>query len=124
MKNDIKFKTTDEYFASLPDDIKSILAAVRETISAAAPGATELINYNMPAFKGHGILVYYAATKNHIGFYPTASPIQLLKDELTGYDTSKGVIRFPIKKPIDLNLISKIVKLRVLQDLEKSHRKI
>lgn len=124
MKTNKKFETVDEYLAALPESTKSILEAIRETIKAAAPDAAELISYNMPAFKGRGILVYYAAAKNHIGFYPTSSPIEILRHELTGYDTSRGVIRFPFNKPIDHNLISKIVNLRVMQDSEKAKQKI
>jgi uncharacterized protein YdhG (YjbR/CyaY superfamily) len=112
----IKFKTVDEYLSDLPDDTKSKLQQLRETIKKAAPQAEEVISYNMPAIKGRRVLVYYAAHKEHIGFYPTASPIRAFKKELSAYDSSKGAIKFPIEKPIPLSLVTKIVKYRVKED--------
>jgi uncharacterized protein YdhG (YjbR/CyaY superfamily) len=119
METSIKFKTIDDYFATVPDDVKPILAEIRNIIKQAAPTAKQVISYNMPAFKQNGILVYYAAQKSHIGFYPTASPILVFKDELSAYKFSKGAIQFPLDKPLPVELISKMVKFRVLQDLEK-----
>jgi len=123
MENGIKFKTVDEYFSTLPADKKSILEAVRKTIKDSAPLAKEVISYNMPAFKLNGVLVYYAAQKDHIGFYPTSAPIQVFKDELGPYKYSKGAIQFPLGKPIPLALIGKMVKFRVEQDIEKAKNK-
>jgi uncharacterized protein YdhG (YjbR/CyaY superfamily) len=77
----------------------------------------------MPAFKFNGILVYFAGYKNHIGFYPTASGIEAFKDELSGYKSSKGAIQFPIDKPIPLDLITKIVKFRVVENLLRTKPK-
>jgi len=123
MESGIKFKTVDEYFSTLSHDSKGIMEQVRNTIKQAAPQATEVISYNMPAFKMHGILVYYAAHTAHIGFYPTASPIEIFKDELSAYKYSKGAIQFPVDKPMPLDLISKIVKFRVQQDQAKAKKK-
>lgn len=123
METSIKFKTVDEYFSTLSPDTKNILEQVRTTIKQAAPQATEVISYNMPAFKMHGILVYYAAHTEHIGFYPTASPIEIFKDELSAYKCSKGAIQFPIDQPMPLELISKIVRFRVQQDQAKAKKK-
>ena len=114
-----KFKTVEEYFSSLPANTKAILQGLRKTIKEAAPDAEEVISYNMPAFKLNGILVYYAAYKNHIGFYPTSSPIKVFKKELENYKTSKGAIQFPIEKPIPKTLIKNIVNFRAKENLKK-----
>ena len=114
-----KFTTVDEYLSALPVNTKSILKEFRKTIKQAAPQAEELISYNMPAFTLHGRLVYYAAHKNHIGFYPVSSAIKAFQKELSGYKTSKGAIQFPIGRPIPFGLVTKIVKFRVKENLEK-----
>lgn len=112
----IKYKTVDEYFSALPKNIKNILKEFRKTIREAAPKAEEVISYNMPALKLKGILVYYAAAKNHIGFYPTPSAIKFFNKELVEYETSKGTIKFPIEKSLPVALIKKIVKYRVVEN--------
>src|SRR4051812_44541721 len=112
MQNTTKFKTVDEYIATFPAGTKSMLKEMRKTIKEAAPDAEEKISYNMPAFKLHGMLVYYAGYKAHIGFYPVSSAIAAFKKELSGYEQSKGTIRFPLDGPLPLRLISKIVKFR------------
>lgn len=117
-----KFTTVEEYFSTFPAHAKSLLKQMRATIREAAPKAEELISYNMPAFKLNGALVFYAAYKAHIGFYPTASGIQNFKKELSGYESSKGAIRFPLDQPLPVNLISKIVKFRVRENLLKAKR--
>ena len=117
---DSKFKTVDEYIAAFPKPTQDILQELRNKISDSAPEAQELISYNMPAFKLGGILVYYAAYKNHIGFYPTPSAIEAFKKELATYEQAKGSVQFPIDKPLPLSLISKIVKYRVRENLEKT----
>ena len=122
MDSNIKFKSVDEYFYFLKDDVKQTMELIRKTIKIAAPNATEVISYNMPAIKQFGVLVYYAAYDNHIGFYPTAKPIEIFKAELTPYKTSKGAVQFPHNQ-IDLDLITKIVQFRVLEDLEKKKAK-
>ncbi len=122
METSVKFKTVAEYFSTFPANTKSILEEVRKAIKEAAPQAEEVISYNMPAFKLHGILVYYAAHNEHIGLYPTASGIETFKNELSGYKWSKGAVQFPIDKPMPIDLISKIVKFRLQQDLEKAKR--
>lgn len=119
----MKFKTIDEYHAFFPDTIRILLDELRATIKQAAPRAIEVISYNMPAFKQHGVLVYYAANKNHIGFYPTGGPIKMFKEELLSYKTSKGAIQLPLDKKIPKTLVKKIVKLRVLEDLEREQAK-
>ncbi len=119
-----KFKTVEEYFEDLPNDSKIILQKLRQTIKKAAPKAEEVISYNIPAFKFHGVLVFYAAQKKHIGFYPTASGISLFKKELEKYEIAKGTVRFPLDKPLPLGLITKIVKFRMQENLHKEEIKL
>lgn len=113
------FKTTDEYIATFPASTQDILQKLREVIKEAAPQAEEVISYQMPAFKQNGILVWFAAFKNHIGFFPTASGIEAFKEKLTKYQTSKGTIRFPIDEPIPFELVKEIVRFRIKQNLNK-----
>jgi uncharacterized protein YdhG (YjbR/CyaY superfamily) len=119
MKN-IKIETIDEYISAQPLEKRASLEKIRSIIQKAAPKATEVISYGMPAFKQDGILVYFAAFKNHYGFFPTASPIVIFKKELVPYKTSKGAIQFPTDKPIPIKLIQAIVKLRIIQNKEKT----
>lgn len=116
----IDFHSIDEYIADFPEEVQKILQELRAVIKAAAPGAEEKISYQMPAFARNGILVYFAAYKNHIGFYPTASAVSAFEKELLPYECSKGTVRFPIDKPLPLDLISKIVKFKVDENLRKS----
>ncbi len=115
-------RSIDEYIAGFPGDIKKILESLRATIKAAAPGAEERISYQMPAFYLAGNLVYFAAFKNHIGFFPTSSGIAAFKRELGPYACSKGTVRFPFDKPLPLALIRRIVKFRVAENKKKSGR--
>lgn len=118
-----KFKTIQEYVATFPESTQRILKQLHKTIRAAAPKAEESISYNMPAFKLHGPLVYYAAYKKHIGFYPTGSGVEAFKKEITKYKSSKGAIQFPIGEPLPLALITKIVKFRVKVNVAKFKEK-
>jgi uncharacterized protein YdhG (YjbR/CyaY superfamily) len=113
-------KNIDEYIAGFPDDIQRILQKIRTTIKRAAPEAEEAIRYQMPTFRLEGNLVHFAAFKNHIGLYPTPSGTERFRVELSPYDTGKGSIRFPLDKPIPYDLISRIVKFRVKENLEKA----
>ncbi len=115
----VKFPDIDAYHASFPPNIQKILQQLRQAIHQAAPEATETISYNMPAFKQHQVLVYYAAYNNHIGFYPTPAPILVFKDKLIGYKTSKGAIQFPLNEPLPLALIKEIVRYRLQHNAEK-----
>ena len=91
-----QYSTIDEYMADQPEDRQKVLKQLRQLIKKAAPDAQEIISYGMPAFKQQGsVLVYFASTKKHYGFYPTPKPIEVFKDKLTQYVTSKGVIQFP-----------------------------
>jgi len=117
------FKDIDDYIALQPENLKAKLEKIRATIQAAAPNAKEVISYQMPAFKQHGVLVYFAAFKNHIGFFPTASGIKNFTQEFKYLKFSKGAVQFPLDSPIPYSLITKIVKFRVQEDLEKKSRK-
>ena len=123
MKKQQNINTIDDYIAVCPPDIRRILVELRNTVKKAAPKAEEKISYQMPAFFQKGILVYFAAQKNHIGFYPTSSGIEAFKEELSEYGLSKGTVRFPLDKPLPLNLISQIVKFKVMENLEKDELK-
>ena len=92
-----QFKTIDEYIKAFPDYVQRILEKMRKTVRDAAPGALEEISYQMPAFKLNGTLIYFAAFKNHIGFYPTSSGIKEFKKELIQYQGGKDSVQFPIK---------------------------
>ena len=116
-------KTIDEYIKTFPKDIQWKLQEIRKTIHKAAPKAEEVISYNIPAFKRNEVLVYFAAFKNHIGFFSTSKPIEVFKKELEGYKTSKGTIQFPLNKKIPLGLITKITKFRLREDSEKKKSK-
>ncbi len=110
------FNTIDEYIAGFPPDIQDKLQAIRAAVKKAAPAAEETISYRMPAFKQNGVLVYYAAFQDHIGFFPTASGVSRFQKELQPYPTSKGTIRFPLDKPLPVSLIARIVKFRVKEN--------
>jgi uncharacterized protein YdhG (YjbR/CyaY superfamily) len=111
--------TIDEYIATFPKDVRKILSEIRRAIQSAAPDAEERISYRMPAFFLHGILVYFAAFRNHIGFFPTLSGIRAFESHIAGYKSGKGTLHFPIDKPIPVALIKKIVKFRVAENLNK-----
>ncbi|MFO1043264.1 MAG: DUF1801 domain-containing protein [Planctomycetaceae bacterium] len=109
----------DDYISHFPDEVRAVLEQVRETILNAAPDAKEVISYQMPAFKQHGILVYFAAWKQHIGLYPPISGDKALEKAVARYAGPKGNLQFPLDEPMPLKLIERIVKLRVKQDNEK-----
>jgi uncharacterized protein YdhG (YjbR/CyaY superfamily) len=118
MKTD--FANVDAYIASCPETIREQLLQVRTVIRNAAPGAEELISYGMPAYKTQGRpLVYFAAFKNHIGFYATPTGHEAFKEELSKYKQGKGSVQFPTDKPMPLDLIRKIVEFRVHENLLK-----
>lgn len=112
--------TVKGYLSSFPPSVKILLEKIRKAITAAAPDAEEVLSYRMPAYKYHGMLVYFAAHTHHIGFYPFTSAILAFKKELSGYDGAKGTVRFPFDKPLPLELIRKIVKFRAKENLAKA----
>ena len=113
MRTDRIPATIDEYIAYHPLPVQALLNEMRNAVREAAPGASERISYGMPAFSLNGIIVYFAAYRNHIGFYPTASGVFAFRDELSAYHTSKGTVHFSLDKPLPVTLIKEIVKFRV-----------
>lgn len=117
------FNSIDEYIATFPEDIQKILEELRQTIKASAPEASEKISYQMPTFFLKGNLVHFAAHPHHIGFYPTPSGIEAFQQELSVYKSSKGAVQFPIDQPLPLELIARIVKFRVAENLKNAGMK-
>ena len=117
-------KNIDEYITGFSKDTQALLTQMRRTIKQAAPDAEEVISYSMPAFKYFGMLVFFAAFKNHIGFYATPTGHEAFKKELSVYKEGKGSVQFPLDKPLPLGLITKIVKFRVKENLEKAKIKL
>ena len=118
------FESVDAYIAGQPQNLQTKLEALRETIKKAAPNAAESISYGMPAYKYLGRpLVYFAAYKTHIGFYALPKAVALFKEQLSDYSISKGTIRFPLDKPLPLQLIKTLVKYRVEENKALSEKK-
>lgn len=115
--------TVDEYIAGFPTEIQAILQTVRATIHAAVPDAQECISYGMPAFRLRRVLVYFAANKQHLGFYPTGAGITVFADELAPFEHSKGAVRFPYDQPMPLDLITRIARWRSEEESEDSGMK-
>lgn len=118
-----QFTTIDEYIASCPQAVRATLQTLRQTIQEEAPDAAETINYQMPTFTYHGNLVHFAAFKNHIGFYPTPSGIDVLGDEVAQYKAGKGTLQFPLDEPLPVPLIRKIVQFRMQENLARKNKK-
>jgi uncharacterized protein YdhG (YjbR/CyaY superfamily) len=119
----MKPKDIDAYIATFPRQVQTLLTRVRRTIRAAAPKATEVISYNMPAFKQHGILVYFAGFKSHIGLYPPVRGDAALEKAVAKYAGPKGNLKFPYDAPLPLALIARIVRFKVKQDLARQSAK-
>lgn len=113
MKN---YSTVDEYIAASAKNAQPLLRTIRTTIQKAAPDANEKISYGIPTFTFHGNLVHFGGFKDHIGFFPGGAGVANFQSKLKGYETSKGTIRFPLDKPLPLDLITKITKFRVEQN--------
>lgn len=112
--------TIDTYIAAFSPEIQNILQRIRQIVREAAPEAQEVISYRMPAFRQAGILVYFAAFKNHIGLYPPVSGDADIEQAIAPYAGEKGNLRFPFDKPIPYDLIARITALRLKQNLAKA----
>jgi len=124
MKTDrTKTYDIDKYIAGFTKDKQKLLKQFRGIIRKAAPQAQETISYGMPAFKQNGMLVYFAAWKNHIGFYPTSSGIKAFRKDLSSFTVSKGTVQFPLDKSLPTGLVTRIVKFKVKENLEKRAKK-
>jgi uncharacterized protein YdhG (YjbR/CyaY superfamily) len=107
-------RNIDEYLARVPEPARGTLSKIRAVIRSVVPReATETISYGMPAFKHNGVLVWFAAFSHHCSLFPTASVIEAFKNELKGFNTSKGTIQFTVDKPLPTALIKKLVKARI-----------
>lgn len=116
-------ESVNAYIATFPKATRELLREMRAIIMNAAPEAEETISYRMPAYKYQGILVYFAAYKGHIGFYPTASGIHQFQKEIAAYKSSKGAVQFPLDQPLPKGLITKMVKFKVKENQEKAKAK-
>ena len=114
--------TIDEYIAGFAPGTQALLEQVRQAVHAAAPDAREVISYRIPAFKAHGILVYFAAFKKHIGFYPPVRGDVELVEAVAPYAGEKGNLRFAMDRPLPLELIDRITRLRARQDETRGGR--
>jgi uncharacterized protein YdhG (YjbR/CyaY superfamily) len=116
-------KNVDEYLAGVPKEARATLEKLRKTIKAAAPMASEGISYQMPIYKHHGMVVGFAAFKNHCSIFPGAAVMDAYQEELKPYETSKGTIRFPANKPLPATLVKKLVRARIKENEARASRK-
>ncbi len=119
----VEIVSVEDYIASLPEQVQTVLLQMRQIIKNAAPEAEEIISYGMPALKFHGILVYYAAFKNHYSLFPKSHAIEVFNEKLKEYDTTKGTIHFKYDKPLPVQLITEIIHFRVKENLENKRVK-
>jgi uncharacterized protein YdhG (YjbR/CyaY superfamily) len=114
-------KNIDEYLAAVPEEVLPVLEKLRKTIRSAAPKAEEVISYQIPMFKYHGPVVFFAAFKNHCSFYVVSKPVmETLSSELRSCDTSGTTIHFSAKNPLPASLVKKIVKARIEENEAKA----
>ncbi len=118
------FTTIDEYIALFPAPVQEIMQTLRKVIKEAAPDATEKISWEMPTFVLHGNLIHFAGHKKHIGLYPGPDGIAAFQEELSEYKGAKGSVQFPYDKPIPYELISRIVKYRVVENIREAEEKL
>lgn len=116
------YKTVDEYIEAFPGGVRDKLKAMRAAVKQAAPDAEEKISYRMPTYMQHGPLVYFAAFKGHIGFYPTASGIEAFKDEFSAYKSGKGSVQFPLDQPLPFELITRVVEFKLEDNAGKAKK--
>src|SRR6185436_2100318 len=123
MADKIKFNTVDDYMATLPEKARIILEEVRQVIIKTSTGAEEVISYQLPALKFHGMLIYYSAYKEHISLsFPSATVFKDLEKELEGYEVGKSTIKFSMDKPMPKKLITAIVKHRMQENIEREQK--
>ncbi len=120
----VTFNSIDEYISTFPEDVQKVLQELRETIKAAAPDAGETISYGIPTFTLNGkYLIYFGGWKNHISIYPIPTGTEAFNKQVSKYVEGKGTLKFPIDKPLPMKLITKIVKLRVAENLKRTDKK-
>ncbi|MBA8879929.1 iron chaperone [Phyllobacterium myrsinacearum] len=119
-----RFGTVEEYLQSLPESARAVLEEVRRAIRNAAPEAEEVISYQIPAFKFHGMLIYYSAYTQHVSLsFPAFEVFEVFKKEFAPYEVSKSTIRFKLDETMPLDLIRRIVAFRLKENLEKENAK-
>jgi uncharacterized protein YdhG (YjbR/CyaY superfamily) len=119
-----KINSMDEYIATFPEDVQTLLKQVRKTIKTAAPEAGERISYGIPTFTlNDKYLIYFAGWKSHISIYPIPVGDEAFNQEISQYVAGKGTLKFPIDKPLPLKLITKIVKLKVAESSTRTNKK-
>lgn len=116
-------KDVDQYLAGVPKEARATLEKLRQTIKAAAPMAAEVISYQMPMYKHHGMVVGFAAFKDHCSIFPGSAVMDAHQEELRRYDTSKGTIRFPASKPPPAALVRKLVRARIKENETRAEAK-
>lgn len=112
-------RSVNEYIERFPDDVRDRLEAMRSAIMRTAPSAEEYVSYGMPAYKLNGALVYFAAFKNHIGFFATPNAHDAFREDLSRYKSGKGSVQFPFDEPLPIDLIERMVRFRVAENLER-----
>src|ERR1700730_1162026 len=117
-------RDVDEYLAGVPKEARATLEKLRRTIKAAAPMAAEVISYQMPMYKQHGMVIGFAAFKDHCSIFPGSAVVDAHKVELKRYETSKGTIRFPVSKPLPAALVRKLVKARIAENEARGTKKM
>ena len=116
-------RDVDEYLAGVPKEARAVLKKLRQTIKAAAPMASEVISYQMPVYKHHGMVIGFAAFKDHCSIFPGAVVMDAHKEELKRYSTSKGTIRFPVNHPLPATLVKKLVQTRIKENEERAAKR-
>ena len=116
------FTTIDDYIADFPENVQVLLQKMRETIKAALPEADEAIKYGIPTFILNGNVAHFGGYKSHIGFYPAPKGIEAFKEETAQYEAGKGTLQFPFDKPLPLDLVTRIVKFRAQDNLERKKK--
>lgn len=123
MLKDHKPQSIDAYIALQEAFMRPKLEQIRKTIRKAAPGADETISYSMPAYKFHGMLVYFAAFKNHLGFYAMKDSMEFFKEKVEPYQSGMATLQFLWDQPLPVKLVTEIVKFRVQVNLDKKNAK-
>ena len=119
------WKNVNDYIIAQPVEVRVLLEKLRHIIKSNAPEAEEVFSYGMPGYKFHGMLMYFAAFKNHCSLFPgNATLINTFKEELQDYKTSRGTIQFTINNPLPASLVKKIVKIRRQENLSKIKQKL
>jgi uncharacterized protein YdhG (YjbR/CyaY superfamily) len=116
-------KTVDEYIQRYPATVQPVLQKIRKTIKKTAPAAKEVISYNIPGYMYHGVLIYFAAFKNHISVYPAPRDSAAFKKELSVYKGGKGTVQFPIGEPVPFDLITRITQFRLKDNEQRAAAK-